>query len=123
MVEAVWPVLRDGGAAALGGWIAGLQRGACHCICEAAGGSPVLALLEKQLDRCGPEQLAPSVAGWSSAAVLSSFLLGLLLGAAAVASLARRSIVRVGGEAGKGASEEVDLRAESQRRLRALRSP
>ncbi|CAK0841615.1 unnamed protein product, partial [Prorocentrum cordatum] len=44
------------GAAAAGSWLAGLAR-PCHCRWSRADSPGALELLEKQLDRCGPENL------------------------------------------------------------------
>ncbi|CAK0809043.1 unnamed protein product [Prorocentrum cordatum] len=44
------------GAAAAGSWLAGLAR-PCRCRCSWADSPGALELLEKQLDRCGPENL------------------------------------------------------------------
>ena len=57
----------------------------CHCDCAFAGGgvdSGLLQLLQKQLDRCGPERLgpAPATCVCGSSGVVLGFIIGLAFG-------------------------------------------
>ena len=83
---AVGALLQQGGSAAVGGWIGTWLRGdrACHCVCEQIGpNNHVLALLEKHLDRCGPEHLAGQdrcSGAWSTSWLIVGVILGFLGG-------------------------------------------
>ena len=130
-------LVQQGGAAALGSYLAGFLRSdrACHCICETLGGSPVLALLEKQLDRCGPEHLVRDPVPvdrcaefWSRDSLLFALFVGLFFGSFLGWRLARafpltapanRPESPASAESNDGG--EID-RAVVQRQLRALRA-
>ena len=123
MVAELVPLLQQGGAAAIGSWLASLGGShQCHCVCETLGGNPVLALLEMQLDRCGPEKLAGRTTGWSGGSLGLAFLIGIVCGCF-VTFLCRGHFVKAkGGDNSHDDGGEGD-RASVQRRLRALRSP
>ena len=119
---------QQGGAAALGSWLAGIlqKKQSCHCICETIGGSPVLALLEKQLDRCGPEHLTVAeqqgAACWTGVTVLGAFACGLLAGCVLTWRLVRVWVRGAGEDAfGHNDADGALERATAQRKLRALR--
>ena len=47
-------------ASAIGSWVGGVARPCyCECTCHFSSDNGALKLLEKQLDRCGPEHLCP----------------------------------------------------------------
>ncbi len=56
----------------------------CRCICESSVDRGVLALVERQLDRCGPEHLTRP-GGWTNTLLIIcvSFLFGAVVGALA----------------------------------------
>ena len=71
-------------ASLLSAWLT--PRCACECSCANGPNDRVLSILEAQLLRCGPDRLGPPVSG-AAASVWPWLLAGLLLGAAAGASL------------------------------------
>ena len=86
----------------------------------------MLALLEKQLDRCGPEHLTVAeqqgAACWTGVTVLGAFACGLLAGCLLTWRLARACLRGAGEDAfGHEVVDEVLERAAAQRKLRALR--
>ena len=63
---------------ALGTWLGG--RTASRCVCEWRHDQGALAVLERQLDRCGPEKLREVNYGHSTLALLLVVLVGILIG-------------------------------------------
>ena len=96
----------------------------CHCICESQS-SPVLDILERQLQRCGPENLARHCPEhfWNGslvgAAVVAAFVFGIICGRRSFSSKGERASPTIG-HTKEGNRSEVD-RGEAQARLRALR--
>ena len=65
----------SGCGAFIGAWL--VHSHPCQCICSGTASSEVLAILETQLSRCGPEQLSPTPV--IAAQVPQSTQLGLYL--------------------------------------------
>ena len=82
-------ILSSASGAILGSLLAGRREAQCHCHCQCASGpdSEVLDLLRGQLERCGPQQLAPAGGdgGSSAGLVITSILVGWLTAGIAVA--------------------------------------
>ena len=109
----------------MGGYLTPLERSCkCHCAFESGGGVGVLSLLERQLERCGPENLvaeAPSYWGlyfcfaavWV-ASVFAAFAAGVIWQTPrAAAPVSERNDAPI-------SLLEVTGRARAQRRLRGL---
>lgn len=86
-MQAFSPILAQAAGYAVGWWGSGGQR--CFCSCDVTGSvdRDLIAVLQRQLDRCGPDQLtAPppatchcdTTATWLS--VAAGFCIGLLVG-------------------------------------------